>query len=118
MAGEEDGHRAQTEEEQGHPEAHLVHHLANQHPALHFLFGESEMGEERLEETSDTSLLNSGRTVGGTLTDPMSFCCLLLSAMKLQASTHCLISGAALAKLLYRLAVLLTSIGSSGGGGR
>lgn len=45
-----------------------------------------------------------------TLTDPMLFCCLVLSAMKLQASTHCLISGAAWAKLLYRLAVLLTSI--------
>lgn len=38
------------------------------------------------------------------------FCCLLLSAMKLQASTHCLISGAAWAKLLYKLAVLVTSI--------
>ena len=42
VASEEDGHRAQTEQEYGHPEAHLVHHLANQHPALHFLFGVSE----------------------------------------------------------------------------
>lgn len=45
-----------------------------------------------------------------SLTDPIVFCCLLLSAMKLQASTHCLISGAAWAKLLYKLAVLVTSI--------
>lgn len=45
-----------------------------------------------------------------SLTDPKVFCCLLLSAMKLQASTHCLISGAAWAKLLYKLAVLVTSI--------
>lgn len=44
------------------------------------------------------------------LTDPMMFLCLVLSAMKLQASTHCLISGAAWAKLLYRLAVPLTSM--------
>lgn len=43
------------------------------------------------------------------------FCCLLLSAIKLQASTHCLISGAAWAKLLYRLAVLVTSILSTRG---
>lgn len=50
-----------------------------------------------------------------TLTEPMVFCCLVLSAMKLQASTHCLISGAAWAKLLYRLAVLLTSILSTRG---
>lgn len=43
------------------------------------------------------------------------FCCLLLSAIKLQASTHCLISGAAWARLLYRLAVLVTSILSTRG---
>lgn len=45
----------------------------------------------------------------------MLFCCLVLSAMKLQASTHCLISGAAWAKLLYRLAVLLMSMLSTRG---
>lgn len=50
-----------------------------------------------------------------SLTDPIVFCCLLLSAIKLQASTHCLISGAAWAKLLYRLAVLVTSILSTRG---
>lgn len=35
-----------------------------------------------------------------TLTDPMSFCCLVDSAMKLQASTHSFISGAVFARLL------------------
>ena len=64
MAGEEDGHRAQTEEEYGHPEAHLVHHLADQHPALHFLFGESEKEKKGLRKP-DISRLDSGWTVGG-----------------------------------------------------
>lgn len=50
MTHEEDGHCSDGKEQHGYPEADFIDHLADQHPALHFL-------RTRVKKRNDSSII-------------------------------------------------------------